>query len=89
MVVCLHICPPACGGQNSAEGVSPQSLFLEIGSLVVASRVDWLANKSQGSACPQILGTGIAMMYQVLSGGSRVGIHIFMLHGTSLTEPFS
>lgn len=69
--------------------VSSQSLFSAIGSLVVASRLDWLANKSQGSVCLQILGTGIAMMHQVLSCGSREGIHIFMLCGSPLTKPFS
>lgn len=27
VLVCLHICPPACGDQNSAEGVSSESVF--------------------------------------------------------------
>lgn len=60
-----------------------------MGSLVVASRLDCLANKSQGSACLQLPGAGITMMHQVLICDSREGIHIFTLCGASLTEPFS
>jgi hypothetical protein len=92
----VHTCDGACRGQKStSSGISQKSstLFYEMGSLLVWSKLSWLTSKAQEFVCTHLPSNEIistchhAWLLSYISSGDRTAYMARTLPTKSFPEP--